>query len=364
MNSGSRRTEKERNPSGRTGGVTGYRRSIDAGYNRICSEIAVFVVCCFSFVLPSVQADVAFEKLEGSLKITVDGKPFAVYVWNDPITTRPYFKDIRASGGEVQLTRNHPPAAGDIQDHATYHPGLWWGFGDIGGNDYWRLKARIVGAEFVEEPVNGKESGHFVVRHKCLVSERDEVFCEQTCRYHILQRPTGILMVCECTLRREQGDFWLGDQEEMGLAFRVASSLAIVSGNGGRILDSNGSTTLNQIRTQQSDWCDYSGPIAGRHGGLLLMNNPGNFRRPWWHAVDTGLLVANPLGENELNGRGKKNQNVLVKAGESFTLNYGVLVHLHANLEMFDPAVAYADFLHVLPALEVKSPREKISKNP
>ena len=361
MKHGSRRTEKGRNRSGRTGGVNVHRRSIKSRYRGICNGIAVFVVCCLSFALPSVHADVAFEKLEGSLRITVDGKPFAVYVWNDPITTRPYFKDVRVSGGEVQLTRNHPPTADDIQDHATYHPGLWWGFGDIGGNDYWRLKARVVDAEFVEEPVGGIESGHFVVRHKCLMNESDEVFCEQTCRYHILQRPTGILMICECALRREQADFWLGDQEEMGLAFRVASSLAVVSGNGGRILDSHGSSDLSQIRTRQSDWCDYSGSIAGRYGGLLLMNSPDNFRKPWWHAVNTGLLVANPLGESELNGRGKKSQNVLIKAGEPFTLNYGVLVHLHANADAFDPEAAYADYLQVLPGFEAKRLRKNVS---
>jgi len=52
----------------------------------------------------------------------------------------------------IQLTRNLPPAPGDFQDHEHFHPGIWWGFGDVGGNDYWRLKARIVGGEFVEEP--------------------------------------------------------------------------------------------------------------------------------------------------------------------------------------------------------------------
>jgi hypothetical protein len=193
------------------------------------------------------------------------------------------------------------------------------------------------------------------------MNESDEVFCEQTCRYHILQRPTGILMICECALRREQADFWLGDQEEMGLAFRVASSLAVVSGNGGRILDSHGSSDFSQIRTRQSDWCDYSGSIAGRYGGLLLMNSPDNFRKPWWHAVNTGLLVANPLGESELNGRGKKSQNVLIKAGEPFTLNYGVLVHLHANADAFDPEAAYADYLQVLPGFEAKRLRKNVS---
>lgn len=308
------------------------------------------------------MADVAFEKQDGSLKISVDGKPFAVYVWNDPTTTRPYFKQVMAAGGEVQITRNHPPAPEDIQDHATYHPGIWWGFGDVGGNDYWRLKAKIVGGNFVEEPVGGKDSGSFTVRDKLLVNGGDEVFCEQICRYTILRRQAGILLVCECTLRREQGEFWLGDQEEMGLAIRVASSLAMVSSSGGRILNSERSTDLKQIRTKQADWCDYSGPISGQYGGLMLMNDPKNFRKPWWHAVETGLLVANPLGESELNGGGKKKQNVLVKAGESFRLRYGVLVHLEPTAEGFDPRQAYASFLNLLPTLDRQPAVTKVTQ--
>ena len=93
------------------------------------------------------------------------------------------------------------------------------------------------------------------------------------------------------------------------------------------------------------------------------MSDPSNFRRPWWHAVDTGLLVANPLGESELNGGGKKKQNVLVKAGESFRLSYGVLVHIEDAVDAFDPAAAYKDFLNVLPTLEKKPKEKKVSKS-
>ena len=79
------------------------------------------------------------------------------------------------------------------------------------------------------------------------------------------------------------------------------------------------------------------------------MNDPKNFRKPWWHAVDTGLLIANPLGESELSGSGKKRQNVLIKKGEPFQLRYGVLIHLHKSKKDFDPKAAYEYFLSQLP---------------
>lgn len=343
-------------------GPCGPSASALAGYcsRRVMRWLAMTIF--IGGVLPPAHAQIAFEKHEGRLTITVDQKPFAVYVWNDPTTTRPYFMQVHAAGGEVQLTRHHPPAKDDIQDHATYHPGIWWGFGDVGGNDYWRMKARVVGGDFVDEPQGGPDWGRFSVRDKLLVNGGDEIFAEQLCRYTIMRRPMGLLLVCETTFQREQGDFWLGDQEEMGLGIRVASPMALVSQKGGRILSSERTSDLKQIRTQQSDWCDYSGPIAGKFGGLLVMNHPKNFRKPWWHAVETGLLVANPLGESELTGHGKKRQNVLVKQGEPFHLCYGVLIHLHAQQSDFSPRGAYSDFLSVLPTLDEPPGAKKTSE--
>ena len=305
--------------------------------------------------VPIYQSDddgVRFHQRAGKMDITIDGKIFATYVWSDPTTTRPYFKQVHALGGEVQITRNHPPRQGDFSDHETYHPGIWWGFGDVGGNDYWRMKARVIGGSFIEEPTGGDNRGHFAVRNKMLVQDGKETFCEQTCRYTIMKQPHGILMICESEFTRQQSNFWLGDQEEMGLAIRVATPIATKSGIGGHIRDARGRTQLEHIRTNQSDWCDYSGPIAGQHGGILLMNDPGNFRKPWWHAVDTGLLIANPLGESELSGRGKKQHNVLIQKGKPFRLRYGVLVHLHDSAEAFDAASAYEEFLETLPGID------------
>lgn len=293
---------------------------------------------------------VKFHLAQDEMQITVDGDFFATYVWNDPKTTRPYFKHIHAHGGQVQLTRNHPPQEGDFDDHETFHPGVWWGFGDVGGNDYWRMKARIVGGQFVKKPVSDGNRGTFTVRNKLLEQGSGERFCFQICRYTIVKRPMGIMLICESTFERPESDFWLGDQEEMGLAFRVATPLTV--SKGGRFVDSAGRTERNQLRTHQGDWCDYSGSIAGKFGGLMLMNDPENFRKPWWHAVETGLMVANPLGESELSGNGKRRENVLVKQGSSFRLRYGVLVHLHDNQESFQPSDAYTDFLTVLEAAQ------------
>ena len=295
------------------------------------------------------HAQVQFQKTEGSLEIRVAGQPFATYVWDDPKTTRPYFKNVFAPGG-IQVTRNHPPQPGDIADHETFHPGIWWGFGDVGGHDYWRMKAKIIGGNFIEEPNGGGNQGTFAVRSRMLTTEGNATFGEQISRYTIIPQQNGILLVCETTLRRDQSDFWLGDQEEMGLGIRVATPIAVQSGHGGRILDSAGRTEIDKIRSHPSNWCDYSATLNGRFVGILIMNDPANFRPPWWHAVDNGPLVANPLGESELSGRGKRSQNILVEKGQPFRLRYGLFIHSHARPAEFQPDTSYKQFLHTISA--------------
>ncbi len=299
-----------------------------------------------------------FYRRDGEMDITLNGQPFAVYVWEDSKTTRPYFKHVRTPDG-IQVTRNHPPKPSDYQDHETYHPGIWWGFGDIDGNDYWRMKAKVRGGDFIAVSAGDSEPASFSVKNRFLKNASDsEVFLEQTCRYTFLRKPGGVLLIAESVFRRKESAYWLGDQEEMGLAFRVHSQLAVARNSGSKILNAQSSADLQTIRTTQSNWVDYSGPLNNRHAGLMLMSAPGNFRKPWWHAVDTGLLVANPFGKNELNGRGKLRQSWWVPKDEPFRLRYGIYIHSHPDEAALDRTAAYQDFLNTLKKLDSLSRRK------
>ena len=75
------------------------------------------------------------------LRISLGGQPIVDFVFRDERILRPYFANARVANG-VQVTRNHPPILDvDAVDHDTMHPGIWLGFGDISGQDFWRNKA-------------------------------------------------------------------------------------------------------------------------------------------------------------------------------------------------------------------------------
>jgi hypothetical protein len=225
-------------------------------------------------------------------------------------------------------------------------------FGDISGSDYWRMKARVRHAEFVAATVGGAGRGSFAVRNEYMDQHNpSKVVCEEIARYTILVRPAGYLLQWDSTFSSDH-EFVFGDQEEMGLGFRVATPLRVGASGGGNlppgtgtILDSAGRTNEEEVWGNSADWCDYSGTMAGQRVGMTILCHPENFRPSWFHARDSGLLVANPFGRRAF-GKGEASQ-VVVKPGKELRLRYGVLIHSHPQGSAPDLKQAYADYLRL-----------------
>ena len=284
---------------------------------------------------------VGFREEQGELHVLVGEEVIAVYVTEDAVITRPFFAHLRAPGGP-QLTRNHPPLAGDSDDHSKMHPGLWLAFGDINGNDYWRLKAPVRHDGFAQEPWGEEGRGGFTVRNIYRSAEGDDIVCTERCRVTFLVRPSGVLVLWDSVLNGDDACF--GDQEEMGLGVRLATPIAEKSESGGRVLDSEGRQSAGDVWGKQAAWCDYSGEMDGRRSGITLMSHPENFRQCWWHARDYGLLLANPFGRAAFTA--SPASEVWVREGEPLRLRFGVLLHSTPGDDC-DPAAAYADYLDV-----------------
>jgi hypothetical protein len=293
---------------------------------------------------------VEFARGNGRVTIAIDGLPVAVYCYHDDTITRPFFAHVRAPSG-VQVTRHHPPIEGqDSADHATFHPGIWMSFADISGSDYWRIMARVRQKEFVDEPHGGHGKGTFAVRNEYLDQKNpSNVVCNELARYTFLVRPAGYLLLWDATFSSDK-EFYFGDQEEMGLGFRVATPLRVEAksksnlppGNG-TILDSEGRKNEKQIWGNSAQWCDYSGTMAGQHVGMTIFPHPGNLRPSWFHARNYGLLEANQFGRKAF-GKGDTSK-VVVRPGEKLQLQYGVLIHSGPSDSQPDLAAAYQDYL-------------------
>lgn len=286
-------------------------------------------------------AGVSFQQHEDRLRIAIDGRQVAEYVFQDEQVRRPYFRHLKTLSG-VQVTRTHPPAPGkDLDDHASMHPGLWLAFGDLHATDFWRNQGRVRQVRFLRDPAGGALGGSFAVQNAYEADGR--TLCTEDCEITLSVRPDGYLLDWTSTFRSDR-DFTFGDQEEMGLGVRVATPMAVV--RGGEIIDSEGRKNEPQVWGQQADWCSYSAVIQGERAGVALLPDPGNFRRSWLHARDYGLLVANPFGRHAFT-QGEKSR-VTVRQGEEFRLRFGVLVYGVSADRSPDLSAAYREYVALL----------------
>ena len=310
----------------------------------VCMAIAAAMV--ESPAIADQTPSITFQQQPGKLQISIGGKPFSTYVYRDENILRPYFTNVHAPGG-IQVTRRHPPRKGiDSTDHASMHPGIWLAFGDISGADFWRNRAQVEHVEFIEMPRVENHTGTFEVRNR--YRDGEKLICEERCRHTISVRDSGYLLVYDSTFSNRENLFIFGDQEEMGLGVRVASELRVTGGNG-IILNSDGLKNEQQVRGKQADWCDYSGTINGEHVGMVLLPDPQNFRRSWYHARNYGFVTANPFGRNALTGGPKS--KVIVKPEESFRLQFGILVYTANGKNRVDLKAAYQNFMQQIDRL-------------
>lgn len=276
------------------------------------------------------QTPARFSTMPGDHRfdIALDGKPFATYVYLDPNIPRPFFCNIRAADG-TPITRPHPAEPDD--DHQDLHPGIWLAFGDIDGFDYWRNKSPIRHDRFIEQPKAEGDTLRFTVLNRYMGGER--TVCLETGAVVLRAMPQGVLMEWTSTFRSDDGAFTFGDQEEMGLGFRLADPFTVDPGNGSFVTDT-GLRNEAEVWGKTAKWCDYSGTANGIRYGIALLASPQNIRPCWMHSRDYGFLSANVFGENAMTG-GPKNAT-RVEVSKELTLRYGLLIHWGPEGEVVD----------------------------
>ena len=337
------------------------RSSGEFHYGRFWTVARLVLVGCLlwwpmtlSAQQPKVLSDASsmwqFQMHPNQVQILLKGETVAQFVFIDQNIRRPYFANLKLPGG-VQVTRNHPPIAGvDAIDHDTMHPGLWLGFGDLSGVDFWRNKGSIKHLRFMDEPKI--QDGRLLFSTECqLLNEQGEAmgllqnhFVLMTCEPkkqdsenkdkddlgNSRDDPIRWLLIWKATISASQQTITIGDQEEMGFGARVAT--AITEKNGGRIVSSTGQQSAAKTWGQAADWCDYSGTIDGQSVGITLMADRNNFRQSWWHNRDYGVFVANPFGRQALK-QGEKSE-VSIEKGSSLTIRFGALIHAGSNVDV------------------------------
>lgn len=245
--------------------------------------------------------ELRFDTGDGQLTATLNGQAIFTYVWEDDEVLRPHFRDVFAPDG-TRITRSYPPDPERDKgndDHATYHPGIWLAFGDIGGVDVWRMKGRVRHIEFVLEPEVRAGIGSFTIRNRYeSLDDPPRVVAQETCRVGVHPYSHGYYLVVRSHFTLLEPGAAFGDQEEMGFGIRLDTPLAVRQG--GTIENDIGGKDEAGTWGKMARWCAAERTQGDTRAGVLLAPGSNNFRPSWFHNRDYGLLVANPFGKKSM----------------------------------------------------------------
>lgn len=251
--------------------------------------------------------------------VEADGGPFASYVIDQ--ANKPYLWPVVGPTGR-SMTRAFPmrdlpeePAA--QRDH-VHHRGITFGHESAGGADTWHERLTFDAGDGHGNPSGRQRTqlaalGRIVHREFTHVAVAgDRAVIEEVCD-HV--DPAGHPFLVELrrltfratsdvrTIDIDQqfacaalgGPVRFDDRKDAGLLIRVPTTMAVDSGQGGRIVNSEGLVDKDAW-SKPARWCAYHGPVAGERLGIAILNHPASFRHPTrWHVRTYGLFAANPF---------------------------------------------------------------------
>ncbi|MBN1395666.1 MAG: PmoA family protein [Pirellulales bacterium] len=292
-----------------------------------------FVVLCF--VLPIVSflphpdalaVEITVDRSEGGAAVKIDGRLFAEYLIRSG--AKPVLWPIIGPTGK-RMTRDYPMAdnPGEKKKDHPHHRSLWFTHGDVNGVNFWAEGERVGTIKHVEfVKLSGGRPAVIETRNAWLDPDGKKV-CEdhRTLRFDADGDTRWIDF--DIALKATDGPVTFGDTKEGAFGIRVADTLRVDAGRGGRIVNSRGQVDLDAWG-RPAEWIDYHGPIDGQTVGIAVLNHPDSFRFPtYWHVRPYGLLAANPFGMRDFTEGKQSGGEKTLSPGEEITLRYRILLH-------------------------------------
>ncbi len=289
-------------------------------------------VCLFGCAISNAQVE--FENVAGDhIAITIDHQPFSNFFYG-PSHTKPFLAPLRTASGLI-VTRRWPQenVEGESRDH-PHHRGLWIGFGDINGINFWETEPEsqasgdnpktkgTLALASIGDMKSGKNSGSISMSFNWQSPDKDTLLQEQRVITITAGKETRTIDI-DSTFTAKK-DLKFGDTKEGFFAIRLADSMA--GKNGGLMTNSDGLQTEKNVWGKPADWVDYDGTVDGQKVGVVIFDNPANPNHPTrWHSRDYGLFAANPFMGKDFDK--KLTGGYSIKAGQQIRFRYRIIVH-------------------------------------
>lgn len=307
----------------------------------------------FGFAGNTLQAETVVKQSQQlSLQSDTDGNP-SLHLGDTLIASfiagsegKPILYPLVTPMGK-KIVRSYPikeAGVNEKKDH-PHHRSVWLTHGEVNGEDFWATSEAFSGGTIRQDSIRATEnaeSGQVTVMttNSWLAKEGDPVLSDSR-RFTFLMDQERLILDCDFRLSANEGDVNFGDTKEGSFGVRVAGSMRVEAGNGGKITNAEG---LNNSKAwgRKSAWVDYSGPvleidtktaklrpaaIEEAMAGMTIHVHPSSYNAPGrWHVRDYGLFAANPFGEFHFVG-GAKSDGHILKSGQTLDLHYRVVIH-------------------------------------
>lgn len=292
-------------------------------------KLQLSIAFLFLLVSSTIAADpqLKVEKSDTGVAVTIDGKPFATYVFKSG--TKPIVWPIHGPTGQ-EMTRFWPMkdgVEGEKKDH-IHHRSFWFTHGNVNGVDFWGETAKVQGHIHHKELIaaEGGKTAKIATRNEW-VGPDGKVICqdEPVLTFNASDSARWIDFATKVTAIADEVTF--GDTKEGAFGVRVAETMKVDANKGGKIITSEGLADKDAWG-KPAKWVDYHGPVGDKTLGVAIFDHPNSFRHPTtWHVRTYGLFAPNPFGLHDFPGGQGKDGSHKFKKGESFVLKYRVYLH-------------------------------------
>ena len=311
----------------------------------------VLLVCTAVLALP-LAGQVKISPSGGKVAVEIGGKPFTDFYFTGEAfnakVTKPYLWPLRAPSGtaitrswpmeevaeeaaEKKPSRTGPPA----MDH-QHQRGLWFAHDNVNKLDFWNNEWSY----FAD--LHRKNLGRINLKKMGTASGKDQGSITATFEWTDMEGNNPILtedrvmtFYNDAKLRYFDVDLTLtaiakvvfGDGKDGAFGIRLRPVLQEDKGKS-HITNAEGLVGEKSLWGKPSDWCDYSGEIAGEKVGVAILDHPENPRHPVrWHARAYGLFAANPWGLAVFTNDKTQDGSMTVEPGQSVRYRYRVIIH-------------------------------------
>ena len=268
---------------------------------------------------------VTLSRFDDRVKIALDGKPFTNFYYQQK-WDKPFLYPIRTVSG-IAISRGFPvqPREGETHDH-PWHRGLWYGHGDINGEDFWREQSDKGTARLPlsEAPTISANTLDVKLAMTTAANVRMGTIDE---RYSFSRDKSNFLIDTTITIAADaEKPLRFGDTDDGGFGFRLSDDFR--EDRGVDMENSEGLKGSKQMWGQPARWVRYSATVNGKRAGLVMLDHPSNLRYPTrWHARGYALCAANPFALSSFTKDKAADGSYTLPAGKTLRLRYLVIVH-------------------------------------